>query len=91
MTKQAIYSPEGNVVRFVEAKASFWDTLIGTTSKAIDDIKKAPSRRKALNEFADYLLREEYAIEKKAKADKKAQKESKKRTKLEQVVEEATL
>lgn len=91
MTKQAIYSPEGNVVRFVEAKASFWDTLIGATSKAIDDVKKAPSRRKALNTFADHLLREEYIKEERAKADKKTQKELKKRTKLEQVVEEATL
>lgn len=88
------------IVKTTEEK-TIWQGMKDGVSNTIDDIKKAPMRRKALKAIADNALEAIYAEiadekrarqeeKEQAKAEKQAAKEAASKSKLDRLVEEAT-
>lgn len=102
------YDAHSASVKKVQREETVWQGTKKLVGTLVDDVKKAPIRRKALHAIADHALREVYEEQEQAKRDSeaaknaektkkrvakqeaKAAKEAASKSKLEQVVEEAT-
>ena len=95
------YDFDGQYVTRTKEEKTWWQATKDACAKAVDDVKKAPLRKQALNAIADHALQHVYEEQAQAKRDKSAAKNTAKaekaaakaaasKSKLEQVVEATT-